>query len=143
MLHTLPMPALWLIRLSIAAVWIYEGLWCKLLGRLPSQLAIVEEVPRFTAGFANRLLRLLGIAEVLLALWVLSGIASPLCAVAQIAFLIVLNGNGLLWARKLIHDPAGMVIKNIAFLILVWVNGAWVNGIWINGASPAKIWLVK
>lgn len=143
MLHTLPMPALWLIRLSIAAVWIYEGLWCKLLGRLPSQLAIVEEVPRFTASFANRLLRLLGIAEVLLALWVLSGIASPLCAVAQIAFLIVLNGNGLLWARKLIHDPAGMVIKNIAFLILVWVNGAWVNGIWINGASPAKIWLVK
>lgn len=143
MLHTLPMPALWLIRLSIAAVWIYEGLWCKLLGRLPSQLAIVEEVPRFTAGFANRLLRLLGIAEVLLALWVLSGIASPLCAVAQIAFLIVLNGNGLLWARKLIHDPAGMVIKNIAFLILVWINGAWVNGIWINGASPAKIWLVK
>lgn len=143
MLHTLPMPALWLIRLSIAAVWIYEGLWCKLLGRLPSQLAIVEEVPRFTASFANRLLRLLGIAEVLLALWVLSGIASPLCAVAQIAFLIVLNGNGLLWARKLIHDPAGMVIKNIAFLILVWINGAWVNGIWINGASPAKIWLVK
>lgn len=133
MLHAIPMPALWLIRLSIAAVWIYEGLWCKLLGRLPSQLAIVEEVPRFTAGFATRLLRFLGIAEVLLALWVLSGIASPLCAVAQVAFLVVLNCNGLLWARKLIHDPAGMVIKNIAFLLLVWINGAW----------AAKVWLVK
>ena len=133
MLHAIPMPALWLIRLSIAAVWIYEGLWCKLLGRLPSQLAIVEEVPRFTAGFATRLLRFLGIAEVLLALWVLSGIASPLCAVAQVVFLVVLNCNGLLWARKLIHDPAGMVIKNIAFLLLVWINGAW----------AAKVWLVK
>jgi hypothetical protein len=32
--------------------------------------------------------------------------------------------NGLLWARRLIHDPAGMVVKNIAFLVLVWVCGA-------------------
>lgn len=124
----LSMPALWLIRLSIALVWLYEGLWCKLLGRLPSQLAIVEEVPRFSAGFASNLLRLLGLAEVLLAVWVLSGIAAPICAVAQVVFLVVLNCNGLLWARKLIHDPAGMVIKNIAFLLLVWISGAQSGG---------------
>ena len=131
---TLPMPSLWLIRCSIALVWLYEGLWCKLLGRLPSQLAIVEEVPRFSAGFASNLLRLLGVAEVLLAVWVLSGIASPLCGVAQVVFLVILNCNGLLWARKLIHDPAGMVIKNIAFLLLVWINGA-------QGSGGQSMWL--
>ena len=38
--------------------------------------------------------------------------------------LVTLNVNGLLWARRLIHDPAGMVVKNIAFLVLVWVCGA-------------------
>jgi len=38
--------------------------------------------------------------------------------------LIVLNANGLLWARHIIHDPPGMIIKNIAFLVLVWVCGA-------------------
>ena len=32
--------------------------------------------------------------------------------------------NGLLWARRIIHDPAGMVVKNIAFLMLAWVCGA-------------------
>jgi hypothetical protein len=37
--------------------------------------------------------------------------------------LIVLNVNGLLWARHIIHDPAGMIVKNIAFLVLVWACG--------------------
>ena len=27
------LPPFWLIRLGVAAVWAYEGLWCKLLGR--------------------------------------------------------------------------------------------------------------
>jgi hypothetical protein len=35
--------------------------------------------------------------------------------------LIALNGSGLLWARHIIHDPAGMIVKNFAFLVLVWV----------------------
>ena len=36
----------------------------------------------------------------------------------------LLNANGLVWARRIIHEPAGMVVKNIAFLVLVWVCGA-------------------
>jgi hypothetical protein len=42
----------------------------------------------------------------------------------QTALLIALNANGLLWARRVIYEPAGMVVKNIAFLMLVWVCGA-------------------
>jgi DoxX-like family len=49
----------------------------------------------------------------------MSGIAPGTCAITQTALLVVLNANGLLWARQIIHDPAGMVIKNIAFLVLV------------------------
>jgi hypothetical protein len=125
MLFLLPMPALALIRISIAAVWIYEGLWCKLLGRMPSQFAIMIELPGCTAERAVLLLRLLGMVEVFLALWVMSGEASGACALTQAALLLALNANGIFWARHLIHDPAGMVIKNMAFLVLVWVGGAW------------------
>jgi hypothetical protein len=42
--------------------------------------------------------------------------------------LVVLNANGLLWARHVIHEPAGMIVKNIAFLVLVWVCGALPGG---------------
>ena len=31
----------------MSAVWLYEGLWCKLLGGEPHQLRVVEAVPRF------------------------------------------------------------------------------------------------
>lgn len=118
------MPPLLLVRISIAAVWVYEGLWCKLMGRMPSQFAMMIELPGCTPERAVLLLRTLGLMEMALALWVLSGDLPPVCALVQTVFLVLLNTNGLLWARHLIYDPAGMVVKNLAFLMLVWIGGA-------------------
>jgi len=42
----------------------------------------------------------------------------------QTVLLIALNGNGLVWARRILHDPAGMIVKNFAFLVLVWVSAS-------------------
>jgi len=121
---TILLPSLIIMRAAVAAVWLYEGLWCKILGRLPSQAQVVASVPGLGSRFALPFLKALGVVEVLLAAWVLSGILPGACAITETAFLIVLNFNGLLWARHVIHDPAGMVVKNIAFLVLVWVCGA-------------------
>ena len=118
------LPPLAVIRASVAAVWLYEGLWCKILGQLPSQLRVVEAVPRLGPVFGAPLLKAIGVVEVGLGVWVLSGIAPGACAIVETVFLAVLNGNGLLWARRLIHDPAGMIFKNIAFLMLAWICGA-------------------
>lgn len=117
-------PPLILIRASVAAVWVYEGLWCKILGRVRSQLDVATAMPGFGQYFGAPLLKLLGFVECGLAVWVIAGVAPGVCAVAQTALLLVLNTNGLLWARRFIHEPAGMVVKNIAFLVLVWVCGA-------------------
>ena len=35
-----------------------------------------------------------------------------------------MNSGGLLWARRIIPDPAGMIVKNFAFLVLAWVVAA-------------------
>jgi hypothetical protein len=117
-------PPLAVIRASVAAVWLYEGLWCKLLGRVQSQLEVVTAVPRLGPRFGPGFLKMLGVVEAGLAAWVMTGIDPGMCAIAQIVLLVVLNANGLLWARRIIHEPAGMVVKNIAFLVLVWVCGA-------------------
>jgi hypothetical protein len=121
---TTPFPPLALIRGSIAAVWLYEGLWCKILGRAPSQADVVEAVPRLGPRFGLLFLKALGMVEFLLAVWVASGIAPGTCAIVQTVLLLTLNANGLLWARHIIHEPAGMIVKNIAFLVLVWIGGA-------------------
>jgi len=122
-------PPLGIIRASVAAVWLYEGLWCKILGRVQSQVQVVTAVPRLGPRFGSPFLKGLGVVEVGLAAWVMVGIASGVCAIAETTLLIVLNANGLLWARRIIHEPAGMVIKNISFLVLVWVCGAISGGL--------------
>ena len=115
------LPPWWLIHASVAAVWLYEGLWCKLLRGEPHQVQVVEAVPHFGPRLGKLFLLVLGVVETGIAFWVLSA-ASPIsCAVVQTGLLVALNSAGLLWASRVIHDPAGMVIKNLAFLVLVWV----------------------
>ncbi len=119
-----PMPPPWLIRGAIALVWLYQGLWCKVLGRMPSQQRIVEAVPFLGPTWAPRFLKALGLAECGLAVWVISGWEPVWAAAAQTALLLTMNGNGLIFARRLIHDPAGMVVSNAAFVVLMWVAAA-------------------
>jgi uncharacterized membrane protein YphA (DoxX/SURF4 family) len=115
------LPPIWLIRAAIALVWLYEGLWCKLLGREKRQLQIVQAVPELGLTIGQPFLKILGAFEVGLALWSVTGVLPVPCAVIQTLLLIALNASGLRWARNLIHDPGGMVVKNFAFLVLVWV----------------------
>lgn len=118
------MPPLLLTQVAVAAVWLYEGFWCKVLGRMPHQFEVVGAVPLIGPRSAAWVLRVLGLAECGLAVWVLSG-WQPFCAaVAQTGLLVAMNSGGLLWARKIIPDPAGMVVKNFAFLVLAWVAAA-------------------
>jgi len=114
-------PPFWLIRVAVAAVWFYEGLWCKILGGQPHELEVVTAVPYFGPRIGALFLKALGVVEVALGVWVLTAIAPQTCAVAQTLLLVALNANGLIWARHIIHDPGGMVVKNFAFLVLAWV----------------------
>ena len=59
-----------------------------------------------------------------LAVWVLSGWQPFAAAAAQTGLLVTMNSGGLLWARQIIPDPGGMVVKNFAFLVLVWVSAS-------------------
>jgi hypothetical protein len=121
---TVAIPPLILIQASVAAVWLYEGLWCKVLGRVPLQVDVVTAVPRWGPRFGLLFLKTLGVVEIAIAVWVMTGVAPGACAIAQTALLAALNVNGLLWARHIIHEPLGMIVKNLAFLLLVWVWGA-------------------
>lgn len=118
------MPPLTLLQWAVAAVWIYEGLWCKVLGRSPHEFAVIAAAPMMGPQRGPLFLRALGVVECGLAAWVLSGWRPYDAALAQTVLLVALNTGGLSWSRHLIPDPAGMVIKNFAFLVLAWVAAA-------------------
>jgi hypothetical protein len=115
------MPPLLLIEAAIAAVWLYEGLWCKVLGRSAHQLEVVEASPFFGPRLSAPFLRGLGLVECGVAVWVLTSWQPVWAAIVQSVLLVALNTAGIMWSRHLIPDPPGMVIKNFAFLILAWV----------------------
>jgi hypothetical protein len=114
----------WLIRAAVASVWLYEGVWCKLLDGDPNQRRVVAAVPKWGSRFGVPFLYMLGVAEGLLGVWAVTGCAPVACVLVQTALLVTLNANGLAWSRALIHDPAGMVVKNAAFLVLAWVGAS-------------------
>lgn len=107
-------------RLAIAAVWLYQGGWCKLIRPNARHLAIVEGLPSVGPRRARTVLWLVGAAEVGLAFWVLSGRAPRLAAAAQSAALGVMNGGGLVFSGREVPDAGAMLTQNLAFISLIW-----------------------
>lgn len=128
-----------LARGAIALVWLYHGLWCKVLGRCPEQAAIVAAVPGLDGPLASLMVVGLGLGETALAGWVLSGRAPRAAAVVQTILLVAMNGGGLVWGRAHIADPGAMIVQNLAFLALVWLV-AGRPGAGREGASAANAW---
>jgi uncharacterized membrane protein YphA (DoxX/SURF4 family) len=106
--------------MAIAAVWLYQGGWCKLVAPNKRHLRIVADLPGVGPAHARKVLALVGSAEVALAAWVLSGRAPRTAAAAQTALLGVMNGGGLLFSRGTIPEPANMVTQNLALVALIW-----------------------
>jgi uncharacterized membrane protein YphA (DoxX/SURF4 family) len=110
-----------LLRIPVALVWFYQGLWNKVLGRAPHEEHIVGSLPFLTPSAAHALFFSIGAVECVLAVWVLSGWRPKLAAWAQITLLVVMNAGGLLWGRQFIPDAAGLIIQNLAFIALIVV----------------------
>jgi hypothetical protein len=109
-----------LLRLPAAAVWLHQGLWCKVLGRDPAHVAVVASLPGVSPTTARRLTRALGAAETALAVLVLTrGDRRPV-ARAQLALVAGMNGGGLLVGRRHIPHPVGLLARNAAFAAIVW-----------------------
>jgi uncharacterized membrane protein YphA (DoxX/SURF4 family) len=110
-----------LIRVAIASVWLYQGLWCKVLGRMPHHGQVIAAVPLLDGEAGRVALVLLGLAECGLAAWVISGRRARMAAIAQTTLLLIMNAGGLIWARGVIPDPVGMLLQNFVLVLLAWV----------------------
>jgi hypothetical protein len=118
--HRRALPSPGVLRGLIALVWLYQGLWLKLLLASKDQTGVVEAVTGLTGPAAGAALAAIGVVEAGIALWVLGGCRPVAAAAVQTALLVAMNGAGIIFARRAIPDPAGMVIGNLVFLGLAW-----------------------
>jgi uncharacterized membrane protein YphA (DoxX/SURF4 family) len=93
-----------LLTYSIAAIWLANGLFCKVLNLVPRHQQIIAAI---LGDKHSRLLTvLIGLSETAMAIWILTGIKSRLNATLQIIIIAVMNGlefflvpDLLLWGK--------------------------------------------
>jgi uncharacterized membrane protein YphA (DoxX/SURF4 family) len=73
----------------IAFVWIANGLFCKVLNLVPRHQEIVARI--LGDAFARPMTILIGISEVIMAIWIVSGYKSKLNAWTQIGVVGLMN----------------------------------------------------
>jgi uncharacterized membrane protein YphA (DoxX/SURF4 family) len=106
---------------AVAGVWLYHGLWCKVLGRCPEQARIVAELPGLRGREAKALLLALGVAETVLAAWVISGARPRLAAATGTTLVLTMNAGGFTFGRRHIAAPKALLLENVCFLALAWL----------------------
>ena len=105
----------------VTSVWFFHGLFNKLLHFSPRHLEIVQSVPGLAGSRGEVALAAIGLAEVGIALWVLSGATAGVCAAVQTVLLLSMNVVELSVARSLLLWPGGLIPINLIFLGLAWV----------------------
>jgi uncharacterized membrane protein YkgB len=106
---------------AVAGVWLYHGLWCKLLGGCPEQVDVVAAVPWLGGKAAKPVLLGIGAVETALAVWVVSGRRPRTAAAIGTALVAGMNAGGLTFGRRHIAAPNTMIAENVAFLALAWL----------------------
>jgi DoxX-like family len=106
---------------AVAGIWLYHGLWCKLLERCPEQLDVVASLPGLRGARARAVLFGIGAVETVLAAWVVGGKRPREAAALGTAMVIAMNAGGLTFGRRHIPAPRMLVAENLVFLGLVWL----------------------
>jgi uncharacterized membrane protein YphA (DoxX/SURF4 family) len=78
-----------LLAFCIAAIWIVNGLFCKVLNLVPRHELIVAKI--LGNEHARLLTIVIGFSEILMAIWILSNFKSRLNAIIQILIIATMN----------------------------------------------------
>lgn len=121
----------WVLRCGIAAVWLLNGLLCKVLHLVPRHEAIVARI--LGPAYAGPLTLLIGLAEIGMAVWVLSGRYRRLSVALQIALVLTMNVLEFLLAPDLLLWHQYNVVFAGLFALVLYYYGFWLS------ARPSSI----
>jgi uncharacterized membrane protein YphA (DoxX/SURF4 family) len=106
------------LTILIGSVWVFHGLYSKVSDGIPRHRQIVGRI--LGEGIADWATLAIGILEIILGLWIFSGIQRRTCALVQTLALVSMNFLEILLARDLLISASGMVALNLGFISLIW-----------------------
>lgn len=104
----------------IATVWIINGLFCKVLNLVPRHQEIVAGI--LGTEHVRSLTFLIGIAEIGMAAWILTGIRKRLNVVTQILVIASMNSLEFFLVPDLLLWGRANAFFAFAFIVLIYFN---------------------
>lgn len=101
-----------------ALVWIINGLFCKVLNLVPRHQGIVERI--LNIENARHLTLIIGIAEIGMAIWILSNLWTRLNAIVQMIIISVMNTMEFFLAPDLLLWGKMNSGFALLFILLIW-----------------------
>lgn len=108
------------IAYFIALVWVLNGLFCKVLNLVPRHEQIVSRI--LGVEHARSLTVLIGISEIIMALWILSKVNPRLNAITQILIVALMNVLELIMVPDLLLWGHFNIIFADCFILLIYHN---------------------
>lgn len=109
------------LTIFIALVWLVNGLFCKVLNLVPRHGQIVAAI--LGVSYANTLTVLIGLAELVMVVWIISGYRPRLCAVMQIMVVLMMNVLEIALVPQLLLFGPYNGLFALLFIGLVYING--------------------
>src|SRR5690606_31227960 len=110
-----------IMNIIISCVWLANGLFCKILNLVPRH----EQIVAIILGNNNsRLLTIIiGIMEIGMALWILSGIKQKINTITQIIIICSMNLLEYFLASELLLWGKFNALFALLFSIIIYYNG--------------------
>jgi hypothetical protein len=107
------------LTIVAALVWFVNGFICKILNLIPRHQLIVARI--LGDDYAPVLTKTIGLLEILMAIWILSGMKSKLCTLLQILLIASMNIlEFMLVPDLLLFGKFNSVIAMIFIILLIW-----------------------
>jgi len=108
-----------ILNYCIAIIWLINGLFCKVLNLVPRHEMIVSTI--LGSEYARLLTAIIGILEIMMAIWILSRFKSKLNAITQIIIIGAMNTLEFIFVPELLlwgrfnSIFAGMLILTVYY----------------------------
>lgn len=109
-----------ILTLLIATVWLANGLVCKVLNLVPRHELIVARI--LGNSYSRPLTILIGLSEIIMAIWTLSKFKSKLNAITQMAIVATMNLIEFMLATDLLLWGKFNAFFAFLFILLVYYN---------------------
>ena len=113
------------INYLIASVWMINGLFCKLLNLTPRHQEIVARI--LGSSYASLLIKLIGVFEIGMAIWILTCIKRRLNAATQIVVILTMNALEFVLTPDLLLWGRFNILFALLFVAVIFYNEFYSN----------------